>query len=508
MLAAFYPLPALAKEEVTVKVHLMSDIRSIDPGVNRDGPTDGVMVNTVEGLVAYAEDASVKPMLAETIETTDGGKKYIFKLRQGVKFHNGQEMTAEDVVWSWQRYMQPATDWRCRSEFDGRGTIHVQNVVALDKYTVEYTLKEPNQLFLVALGRTDCAMTAVIQKDSVNADGTFKHPIGTGPFVITEWRKGEYVEMTKFADYVSRADKTPGLAGAKQALVDKVRFVVIPDASTAVAALRSGGIDIIPNIAGSELANIDKLGGIKVATKSSTGLITLNFQTTDKLLSNITLRKAISAAIDRRALVEMSTYGKGVVNASPIPVGTSYYSDFHKTIPPFEPQRVPELLKAAGYKGERIVMLTNRRFPHLYDATVLVQSMLQAAGINADIEVLEWGTQLSRHLSGQFQMQVFSYTGRFDPSLSYEILLGEKDKKRQKVWDTPEANKLLIETMNESDVERRGKLFEKLQAMFLEDVPALMLYNNLMNAAYRTKVRGYEPSITNVFRVWDVSIAN
>ena len=95
-----------------VRVQLRADIRSIDPGVNRDHNTDGVVLHMVEGLVAYGEDASPKPLLAEKVDVSADGKTYTFTLRKGVKFHNGAEMTSADVLWSWNRYMDPKTQWR------------------------------------------------------------------------------------------------------------------------------------------------------------------------------------------------------------------------------------------------------------------------------------------------------------------------------------------------------------------------------------------------------------
>ena len=108
-----------AAEAQTLRARLNSDIRSTDPGTNRDGPTDGVVQHMVEGLVAFREDTSVGPLLAERYDVSDDGKTYTFTLRPGVRFHNGAPLTADDVVWSWQRYLDAATQWRCRPEFAG-----------------------------------------------------------------------------------------------------------------------------------------------------------------------------------------------------------------------------------------------------------------------------------------------------------------------------------------------------------------------------------------------------
>ena len=111
--AAALALSAGALQAQTLTAVLNADIRSTNPGVNRDGNTDSVVLHMVEGLVGYAEDGSVGPLLAEKVEISPDGKTYTFRLRKGVKFHNGATMTSADVLWSWTRYMDPKTDWRC-----------------------------------------------------------------------------------------------------------------------------------------------------------------------------------------------------------------------------------------------------------------------------------------------------------------------------------------------------------------------------------------------------------
>ena len=105
-----------------------ADIRSINPGVNRDNTTDGVVLHMVEGLVGYREDGTVAPLLAQSVSMSDDGLTYTFTLREGVKFHNGATLSSADVLWNWQRYMDPRSDWRCRSDFDGRNGLKVTDV--------------------------------------------------------------------------------------------------------------------------------------------------------------------------------------------------------------------------------------------------------------------------------------------------------------------------------------------------------------------------------------------
>src|SRR5687768_7623510 len=134
-LALLFPAIAIAqapKPGGTIRVAINSDIRSSNPGVARDANTDGVIMHVVEGLVAYKEDGTPAPMLTQSINISPDGKTYTFKLRQGVKFHNGAPLTSADVAWSWKRLLDPATNWLCAADFNGSRSVKVESVEAPD----------------------------------------------------------------------------------------------------------------------------------------------------------------------------------------------------------------------------------------------------------------------------------------------------------------------------------------------------------------------------------------
>ncbi len=491
----------------TLRVQLPFDIRSTNPGVNRDHNTDGVVLHMVEGLVAYGEDALPKPLLAEKVDISADGLTYTFALRQGVKFHNGATLSAEDVVWSWKRYMDPKTDWRCLSEFDGRGQVKVEQVTAPDPRTVVFKLDKPSALFLASLARTDCAMAGILHRDSLKADGSFDKPVGTGPFKLAEWRRGEFICLERFADYAALPGKIDGLGGAKRPLVDEVRFVIIPDSATAKAALLRGDVDIVPDVANADISELkkspDKVG---LSAVTHMGLVGLIIQTRDPVLGNVKLRQAIASAIDTQELVAQITDGIGKPNPSIIPALSAYYGPVQKQGRAYDPAAAKKLLQEAGYKGEKIVMLANKRYPQSFDAAVVAQQMLKAAGINVEIEVLEWATQLDRYNKGNYQIQAFPYSGRLDPSLSFESMTGPKDKQPRKLWDDAQVQALLEKSMAIADRSQRQAIFDELHKRFIADVPMVMLYNGIVGGAFGKRVKGYTSSLTSLPRLWEVSV--
>src|SRR6187455_2351109 len=123
--------PALdASAATTIRVAANSEIRSTNPGVNRDANTDTVMLHIIEGLVGYRDDGTPAPLLAQSVAVSKDGKAYTFKLRPGLKFHNGAAVTSADVVWSWKRYLDPNTKWLCLGEFDGSQSLKIESVEA------------------------------------------------------------------------------------------------------------------------------------------------------------------------------------------------------------------------------------------------------------------------------------------------------------------------------------------------------------------------------------------
>ncbi len=499
--------PATASP-TTITVRIPADLRSIVPGVNRDNNTDGIMAQIVEGLVAYGEDGQPKPMLADKIDVSPDGRTYTFTLREGVKFHDGKSLTADDVIASWNYYVDPKHEWRCLPEMGAGGTMKVIGVEASGPSTVIFKLDQPNALFLSTMARTDCGMTGILQKDSFGASGTIERPIGTGPFKFAEWKRKEFVRLEKFSDYAVSNAPTDGLAGAKRPLVDEVKFVVVPDDATAKAALLSGDLDIIPEIANSDYNELKNDKRVSVSIAPTMGPVGLIIQTRDPLLRKVEMRQAIAAALDIPALVEAVTSGTAKPNNSIVPITSPYYGQVEQHGFVHDLDKVKSLLEKAGYNGEPVVIETNKNYQYAFDTAVIAQQMLQSAGINATIEVIEWATQFEHYSTGKYQVQVFAYSGRMDPSLSYDVMSGPKDKQPRKLWDDADVQALLAKSIAASEKSERQTIFDELHEKFIEDVPMIPLYNFTVVAASGARIEGYKASTIQLPLLWNVSIKN
>ncbi|WP_121062674.1 ABC transporter substrate-binding protein [Chachezhania antarctica] len=490
-----------------LKIASTSDIRSLD-GTRQDANTDAVLHHIFDSLVAYRDDMTVGPLLAESWETSEDGKTWTFTIRDGATYHNGKPVKAEDMVWLWDRLMArgetTGTPWLCQPVFDGSGSLKVNDVSAPDDRTLVFELEDPSPLFLERMADVICHIYGV-SPDNVDADGNWIEgsAIGTGPFKLKEWKKEQYVALEKFDDYVPVDAPRSGYAGDRTAYVDEVQFVVVPDSSAAEAAALAGQVDVTP------LSNLDRADemeaeGMSVLSAPGLSLTAVLLQTQDPLLSDVRIRKAIAHAIDLEQLTEVTTSGLTKANPSGVPLSSAYYGEEFANWPDYDVEKAKALLEDAGYDGTPITIQANKRYNSMYNNAVLLQAMLAQAGITAEIEVLDWAAQLDNFFSGNFQMSSFGYSQRTDPAIIYGMFIGDKDTYPTAQWDDPKVSELYGKITSEADFDTRRDLLVELQAKMAQDVPILPLHYWPVVQMAGPDVHGYEAWSLAKPRAWGV----
>lgn len=502
---------ASARAETILRARLNADLLSFDPGTRRDENTDGVMMHIVEGLVAYREDGSVGPLLASAWHVSADGLSYRFDLRRGVVFHNGVGLTSADVIWSLKRYVAEGPKWRCGSELKPDGSAPISDIVAPDPYTVVIRLSRPSPLFLATLARPDCGETGIISPKSVDAQGRFITPVGTGPFKLATWKRNQYVDLVRFEHYASLPGPRDGNTGGKAALVDRVRFLIIPDSAAAGGALLRGGLDVLDSVDPNSLDTYrDKTGrfraGLRIDIAPTMDFYGILLQTRDPLLSDPRLRRAIALSIDVTALAGAVSGGMSVPDNSFIPRVSPYFGDPKNRLRAQNLALARQLVKQSGYRGQALHMVTNHRYPQMFDSAVLVQAMAREAGINIVIDTLDWASELDRYASGHYQMMSFAYSSRLDPAFNLAPLVGSKDKDPRKVWDSPYALAQLKAASTSADPHVRQAAFDALNSAFLSDVPMIVLFNSSRIGAVRSNVTGFAGWRTGQPRYWGVGL--
>jgi peptide/nickel transport system substrate-binding protein len=283
-----------------------------------------------------------------------------------------------------------------------------------------------------------------------------------------------------------------------------VRFTIIPDDAAARAALLAGNIDVLPDARTRDLRELRTRPGLSVHSTPSFDLQMILMQTTDPVLSDPRMRRAIALALDVPELVRAVTEGSSRPSRAPIPTGSGFHTPAMSQVPAQDLAAARRLAQEAGYRGQPIRIVTTRRYEAFYEIAVVAQDMLREAGINLELEVIEWATQLQRYTRGEYQMMSFGFSARLDPSLSFEMFTGPKATEPRKAWDNPAVQALLEQSMRETDPARRRATFDAMFRQLMEDVPAIALYSSVTHAVTPAHVQGFRSWAVDAPRAWGV----
>lgn len=498
--------PAMATADSPVRTEVLTvalggNPSDTEPGKHMNGAAKLVVQHVAESLVGHRKDMSVAPVLADTVEVSEDHRTYTFRLRDGIRFHNGEPLGAEDVAWVWRDYyLNPATHWECRPYFDGSGSIeertngaHVLEVEATAPDTVVFRLAEPSILFLPRMADVNCA-PVVFHRDSVGAEGRWEKLIGTGPYQFVEWKRDEVVRLRRNPDYVPRTEPRDGYAGARIAYAEHIELPIYSQRRAALDALRQGEIDAVLDIKEHERVQLEGEPGIRIVTTQTVSYWSLLIQTEDPLLSDLRIRRAIAHAIDAEYIAAVLTEGRQTANPSVILRDSIHDSSAQRRGHLFDPALARKLLAEAGYDGRSIELQANRDgYPEMYRIGVLVRSMLAAVGMDVVIRDMPWQEQLDTHYQqGTFQLQGFGQGGRNHPILAYGKFIGPKAEKARFQWDDAEAFGMLERAQRAPDEASLQAILDALHTGMIEQVPTIALLNFERHEAVRENVHGIE----------------
>lgn len=486
-------------------VGIAGDLRSPYPGFANEDSSLAVQQHVYEGLVAWKENGDVGPMLAVDLPTvSEDGKVYTFTVRDGITFHDGSPVTAAAVVASWNFLLNPEKGWGCRQYFNGTGALKVDEVVATGDMTVEFRLAEAAPGLLTQMARADCGEGGIMAPAVYG--GESGPVIGTGPFKVREIRPGERVVLERFDGYVPREEATDGYTGRKEALLDSVTFMVIPDPAAQFSALMAGETHIWTQMNVTYADQIAATAGFKVTSVPIPSINSFAIQTETGPLTNPALRAAISLSLDRQGMIDAVLAGRGVPSGSPVPAASPYFGDVEKSGWAYDATRVAELLREAGYNGEKITVTTNKNYSVMYETGVMVQAMMQAAGINAELEVLDFATTAQKYARGDYQMLAWNYAPTLDPALILDRFTGDKAQAPSKIWTNPEA-RALVNKLLAAPAEERQAVYDEIHQLFLKDTPKLIWASAYASDAFSEKVQGFATWPGRKLRLWNVSLA-
>lgn len=466
-----------------------ADPRSLDPAFFDDGESAKVSCNIHEGLYQYgARDTQVEPCLAtELPEISDDGTIYTVKLREGVKFHDGTDFTADAVVASWVRQLAPnlTSDMPYATFVFGEEATSsgVETVEALDDYTIEITLRAASTPFIKNLAM--CLAAPIVSPVALEEQNgnTSENPVGTGPYKFVSWTKSDNVKLEAFEDYWGDAPA-----------IKNVIFKVIPENATRVTALLNGECDVIDGV---DIAMVDQItsGGLELFAEDGMTINYMAFNTADGICTDEEVRKAISQAVNIEELVS-TIYGEyATVARSVMPL---WMAPYNEDIEPteYDPDAARTTLEAKGVTTLSCITYSNPRPYNAKGGQLLaetIQGYLSEVGVTLDITPYDWTTYKEKVQTEQFDVCFYGWTGdNGDPDNFMNLLADSNWSMNVARWDNADYKQLISEGLQTPEGDERDDIYKQCEEMVAEHKPWMVI-------SHAQNLCGVNPKVQDFF---------
>ena len=463
--AAAMPATAQSRKDSAVLAMTLEPAPGLDPTMASAAAIGEVVhYNVLEGLTKIAMNGEVGPLLAESWTISPDGKAYTFKLRRGVKFHDGEAFDASDVKFSFERAKaEGSTNKAKKAVFD-----NISRIDAPDSHTVIMVLEQPDGNFLFRMGEN----TAVIL-DPKTAANTATQPVGTGPYKLGDWRRGASITLVKSDSY----------RNAAAVKLKRVTFRFINDPAAQVAALLAGDVDAMPRFgAPQSLAQFKSDKRFKVEIGGTEGKTIVAINNRKKPFDDVRVRRAIAAAIDRKQVIDGAMEGYGEPIGSHMVPSDAGYIDLTK-VNPYDPDKARALLKEAGVATPLHVTLTLPPPQYARKGGEIVAAQLAKVGIVAKIENVEWPQWLSGTFKGNFDLSIISHVEPLDFDRY-------ADPKYYWGYDSQAYRDLLAKYNEATEAKTREKLLGDIQRHLAENAVNAYLFQLPQFAVSRKNLKG------------------
>ena len=454
-----------------VVVGISQDLDSLDPHKAVAAGTKEVLFNLFEGLVKPDKDGNLVPAVADSYDISDDGKVYTFKLRKDVKFHNGNLVTADDIVYSIQRSAGLLTDTE-ESVVIESALSNVEKVVKVNDDLVEIHLKEGDSELIGYL------TVAIIPKGYNEMD---TKPIGTGPFEFVSYTPLEKLVIKKFEDYYS----------AGEPYLDEVTFKIVANTDAAMLELLAGSIDIFPYLTDAQAEQLKNNFNILEGNMNLVQALFLNNGA--EPFNNFKVREALMYGIDRQGIIDMVAGGKGSIIGSNMFVGFGkYYKEELETAYSYNVEKAKELLKEAGYPdGFTFTIKVPSNYSFHVDTAQVIVEQLKAIGVTAKIEQIEWASWLTDVYTGRnYEATIIGLDAKLAArdvleryqSSAYNNFLNYKNQSYDELFVKA------ITTVNEDE---KINYYKELQTILTEDAASVYIQDPALLVAVDKDLGGY-----------------
>ncbi len=427
-------------------------------------------------LVRLDENLAVVPDLAQSWDIPDN-LTYVFHLRKGVKFHNGRELTAEDVQYSLNRILDPKT------ASPGRSYISlVTSIDVVDKYTVKLHLSAPLASLLDGLSSNNCSIVA---KEVVEANGNLqKADGGTGPFMLKEWVPDNSMTLVKNPDYFEK--------GAPY--LDQVIFRVIPEQTSLLAGVKSGELDLATINDGAIIRQAKADSKVTVMSKAGLNMRIFSFNTSRKPFDDVRVRQAVASVLNRSEILAIAEFGMGKPTG-PLPVSATQWALPVAKLPFAKPDAAAakKLLAAAGYpNGFSFKITCSSTYEGGLAVAQVVQNELRQIDIDAQLEVVEWGVYVDKWTKRDYDSMIELRGGSGEPDRFLYRTFYSTGGVNNFLFKNAAVDKLLDQGRTQTKPAERKATYDQLQKLLVEQAPCVFLYCPNENQVVSKRVQGFK----------------
>jgi peptide/nickel transport system substrate-binding protein len=480
------------KQGGTLNVVRLSDATKLDPHFITDIPSANVVYQKVyQGLVVPDKDFKIQPLLAKEW-TVVNDTTWEFKLRDDVTFHDGAPFNAEAVKATFDRLLDPNTGSPQREKFS-----MITEVKVVDEYTVQLSLAYPYAPLLSILASQEGSILSP-KALAENPENLAQHPVGTGPFVFEAWKSGQEISLKKNENY-----------WGKKPNIDGVVFKVVPEDATRLAMIETGEAHINDQVPVTEIERIEASETMGLYRTEGLAVEYVGFNTKKKPFDDVKVRKAISHAIEREAII------KGVYNnvgtLANVAMSPKVYGHSKEVKPyNYDLNEAKKLLKEAGYEnGLELTLLTSDRKERINMAEV-IQSQLKGIGVNVKIQVMEYGAYIEMANNGEHDLFIGGWgnaTGDGDYN-QYNLFhsASQGPAGNHFYYSNPVVDQKIEAARKETDEAKRLKLYEEVMQMEIDEAVYIPIRNYEHMAAHSKNVSGFWLNAANYLMIDDVVI--
>lgn len=481
------PLLAATPPGVLV-IGQVAEPKTLDPQAATAANDFRISANVFDGLVRFKDGTlEVEPALAENWEISEDGLTYTFHLREGVRFHDGSDFTAEAVKFTFERMLQEDHPFASTGPFPLAFFFSsVSSVEAPDALTAVFTLSEPYAPFLANMATPTGFIVSPAAVEQFGVDFG-RNPSGTGPFRFVEWRANEAVVIERNADYWDGP-------AASEAIV----FRPITDANTRTAEMLAGGLDIMVEVPPVTLAQF-RNDQYQIVEAAGAHLWFLILNCKEGPFADVRVRQAANYAVNKEALVNDVLEGTATVAAGPTPAAFNWAVNPDVAPYPYDPDRARALLAEAGQPNPKITFLVTEGGSGMLDPVAMgtaIQADLAAVGFDVTIQTLEWNTfldQVNPGLEGKADMAEMAWMTNDPDTLPFLALRTEAwptDGFNSGYYSNPAVDDLLNRARVSTSQDERAELYKEMQVIVHDDAPWLFVANWKQNAVATAAVSG------------------